>query len=316
MNIYGYGRVSGKIQIKNNSFADQEKQMREKYGDALKFYKEQYTGSTTDRPVLNEVMGMLESGDIFVVTKLDRLARTTLEGLELIQKLFSMGVTVHILNIGILENTSMGQFFITCLLAVAELERVMIIERMMSGREIAAGKLHKILPQKAVVIKGHQALSIITLLLTLGSIVMSAFFNVIPAYVSMIVCLVVSTLFGILFAIRVGGADMPVVISLLNSLSGVAAGIAGIAIGDYLLVAVGGIVGASGLLLTQIMCKSMNRKLSGILFGKAPKSTAKTEVKVAVETKEEKEEPAIIEKKTDGEILKEAKEVIIVPTIV
>ena len=181
------------------------------------------------------------------------------------------------------------------------------------GSLIAAGKLHKILPQKAVVIKGHQALSIITLLLTLGSIVMSAFFNVIPAYVSMIVCLVVSTLFGILFAIRVGGADMPVVISLLNSLSGVAAGIAGIAIGDYLLVAVGGIVGASGLLLTQIMCKSMNRKLSGILFGKAPKSTAKTEVKVAVETKEEKEEPAIIEKKTDGEILKEAKEVIIVP---
>ena len=181
------------------------------------------------------------------------------------------------------------------------------------GSLIAAGKLHKILPQKAVVIKGHQALSIITLLLTLGSIVMSAFFNVIPAYVSMIVCLVVSTLFGILFAIRVGGADMPVVISLLNSLSGVAAGIAGIAIGDYLLVAVGGIVGASGLLLTQIMCKSMNRKLSGILFGTAPKSTAKTEVKVAVETKEEKEEPEIIEKKTDGEILKEAKEVIIVP---
>ena len=181
------------------------------------------------------------------------------------------------------------------------------------GSLIAAGKLHKILPQKAVVIKGHQALSIITLLLTLGSIVMSAFFNVFPAYVSMIVCLVVSTLFGILFAIRVGGADMPVVISLLNSLSGVAAGIAGIAIGDYLLVAVGGIVGASGLLLTQIMCKSMNRKLSGILFGTAPKSTAKTEVKVAVETKEEKEEPEIIEKKTDGEILKEAKEVIIVP---
>lgn len=137
MEIYGLARVSGKIQIKNNSFADQEKQMREKYGDALKFYKEQYTGSTTDRPVLNEVMGMLKPGDIFVVTKLDRLARTTIEGLELIQKLFSMGVTVHILNIGILENTSMGQFFVTCLLAVAELERVMIIERMMSGREIA-----------------------------------------------------------------------------------------------------------------------------------------------------------------------------------
>ncbi len=182
------------------------------------------------------------------------------------------------------------------------------------GSLIAAGKLHKILPQKAVVIKGHQALSIITLLLTLGSIIMSAFFNVIPAYASMILCLVVSTLFGILFAIRVGGADMPVVISLLNSLSGVAAGIAGIAIGDYLLVAVGGIVGASGLLLTQIMCKSMNRKLSGILFGKAAKPTAPHKPEAAPVKEEPKEEPVVTEKaKTDGELLNEAKEVIIVP---
>lgn len=140
MDIYGYGRVSGKIQIKNNSFKDQEKQMRERYGEALKFYKEQYTGATTDRPVLNEIMEMLKPGDILVVTKLDRLARSTLEGLHLIKKLFKLGVTVHILNIGILENTSMGQFFITCLLAVAELERVMIVERMLAGREMARTK--------------------------------------------------------------------------------------------------------------------------------------------------------------------------------
>ena len=61
---------------------------------------------------------------------------------------------------------------------------------------------------------------------------------------------------------------MPITISLLNSLSGVAGAIAGMTIGDPLLVAVGGIVGASGLLLTQIMCRSMNRKLGEILTGK------------------------------------------------
>ena len=70
-----------------------------------------------------------------------------------------------------------------------------------------------------------------------------------------------SSLFGLYFSIRVGGADMPITISLLNSLSGVAGAIAGMAIGDVLLVAVGGIVGASGLLLTQIMCRAMNRRL-------------------------------------------------------
>ena len=86
------------------------------------------------------------------------------------------------------------------------------------------------------------------------------------------VCTVASGLFGVVFAVRVGGADMPITISLLNSFSGVAAGIAGLAIADPLLVAIGGIVGASGLLLTQIMCRAMNRSLSDILLGKTSAS--------------------------------------------
>ena len=81
-------------------------------------------------------------------------------------------------------------------------------------------------------------------------------------------CILVSGLFGVAFSIRVGGADMPITISLLNSLSGVAGAIAGMAISDLLLVSVGGVVGASGLLLTQIMCRAMNRSLMDILLGK------------------------------------------------
>ncbi len=79
-----------------------------------------------------------------------------------------------------------------------------------------------------------------------------------------------AALFGLMMTLRVGGADMPIVISLLNSLSGMAAAIAGFAIGNPLLVATGGIVGAAGLILTQNMCRAMNRSLSVTLSGFVP----------------------------------------------
>lgn len=75
-----------------------------------------------------------------MVTKLDRLARNVSEGIDLIRALFQKNVKVHVLNIGLLENTSMGNFFITTLLAVAELERNMIIERTQAGKEVARTK--------------------------------------------------------------------------------------------------------------------------------------------------------------------------------
>ncbi|MDD4080462.1 MAG: NAD(P)(+) transhydrogenase (Re/Si-specific) subunit beta [Eubacteriales bacterium] len=138
-----------------------------------------------------------------------------------------------------------------------------------SGSMVAAGKLQGLLPQKPKVYAGHHT---ITALMALAMLVLIALLPVVPGYNGMFCLLlgVLGLLFGYIFAIRVGGADMPITISLLNSSSGVAAGIAGMALGDILLVSVGGIVGASGLLLTQIMCRSMNRTLSAVLFGRAP----------------------------------------------
>ena len=115
-------------------------------------------------------------------------------------------------------------------------------------------------------------------------------------------------MFGLLFTIRVGGADMPITISLLNSFSGVAGSIAGLAIGDALLVAVGAIVGSSGLLLTQIMCKAMNRSLMDILLGKTT-IAAKSIEKKQVEVKSIKEDV----KESYLELIRKAKNVIIVP---
>lgn len=144
------------------------------------------------------------------------------------------------------------------------------------GSLIAAGKLHRLINQRPVIYPGHS-------LWTIGLLVISAVMLIIGIFTDtqpwlMAVLLLATAGFGYLFAIRVGGADMPITISLLNSLSGVAGAIAGMAVGDIFLVAVGGIVGASGLLLTQIMCRAMNRSLTAILLGTtAKKPTASSQ---------------------------------------
>ena len=144
------------------------------------------------------------------------------------------------------------------------------------GSLIAAGKLHRVLPQKPVVWKGHALCTLLFLVLTLASVVAGTFAQGAGLTVCLVGAFVSASLFGLWFSLRVGGADMPITISLLNSLSGVAGSIAGMAIGDVFLVAVGGIVGASGLLLTQIMCRAMNRKLMSILTGGTMKPSTPT----------------------------------------
>jgi NAD(P) transhydrogenase subunit beta len=146
------------------------------------------------------------------------------------------------------------------------------------GSLVAAGKLHRVLPQKPVVWKGHSLCTLLFLALTLGFVVAGIFADGAGLTVCLLGAFVSASLFGLWFSLRVGGADMPITISLLNSLSGVAGSIAGMAIGDVFLVAVGGIVGASGLLLTQIMCRAMNRKLMSILTGGTMKPSIPTPV--------------------------------------
>lgn len=102
-----------------------------------RIYKDKYTGTKADRPEFQDMLKALRAGDTLVVTKLDRLARNTKEGIEIVQDLFNRDIKVHVLNVGLLENTSMGNFFLTTMLAVAELERNMIVERTGEGRERA-----------------------------------------------------------------------------------------------------------------------------------------------------------------------------------
>ena len=151
---------------------------------------------------------------------------------------------------------------ITALLAVA-IGMITLV-----GSLVAAGKLHRLLPQKPLVWPAHGSLTLLWLILTIVGMI---FYNwtilQLDNCIFLFLTVIASSLFGLYFSIRVGGADMPITISLLNSLSGVAGAIAGMAISDVFLVSVGGIVGASGLLLTQIMCRAMNRSLWSILLG-------------------------------------------------
>lgn len=134
--IKGYCRVSTNGQLEGNGLEVQEKEILDKYSNA-EIVKEAFTGTKRDRPMFNKLIEELQEGDTLVVTKLDRLARNTVEGIQIIEGLFDKGVAVHVLNVGLLENTTMGKFFLTTLLAVAEMERNIIIERTQAGKEIA-----------------------------------------------------------------------------------------------------------------------------------------------------------------------------------
>lgn len=179
----------------------------------------------------------------------------------------------------------------------------------LSGSLIAAAKLAKIMNGKPIIFKGHSLITNGSLLVLVAAVVLSVLF---PANIILIIAVsLVSLFFGYVFSIRVGGADMPITISLLNSLSGVAGAIAGMALGDVLLVVIGGIVGASGLLLTQIMCRAMNRSLISILFGKKSKTHSDNNSHVTSTSDQTTSRKSTYT--TPSDMLKNAKKVIIVP---
>ncbi|WP_226530865.1 recombinase family protein [Metabacillus niabensis] len=102
-----------------------------------KIYSERFTGTKIDRPQFQELLSILSEGDTLVVTKLDRFARSTVEGIQTIKRLFERGVKVHILNIGIVEDTPTGRLIFNILSSFAEFERDMIVERTQEGKVIA-----------------------------------------------------------------------------------------------------------------------------------------------------------------------------------
>ena len=135
---YGYGRVSTRGQrLYGNSLKEQKEALIKAGVLEQDIFVDTYTGTRMERPQLEKLLSVLRDGDELVVCKLDRFARTAAEGSTLIRDLVERGVRVNILNMGIADNTPMGKVTVTVMLAFAEFERDMIIERTSAGKAYA-----------------------------------------------------------------------------------------------------------------------------------------------------------------------------------
>lgn len=134
--IYGYARVSTRSQAKDgNSLDAQEKLLRE--SGAEEIFVDSFTGTKLERPEFDKLLNQILDGDTLIVTKLDRFARSVSQASDLITQLIDKGITVNVLNLGILSNSSVSTLMRNVLLSFAQFERDMIVERTQEGKAIA-----------------------------------------------------------------------------------------------------------------------------------------------------------------------------------
>ena len=134
--IYGYARVSTKGQAKDgNSLEAQMDAIRN--SGAEKIFVDSFTGTKMERPEFSKLLKEIKDGDTLIVSKLDRFARSVGQASDLITELIDRGVTVNVLNLGILSNSSVSTLMRNVLLSFAQFERDMIIQRTQEGKAIA-----------------------------------------------------------------------------------------------------------------------------------------------------------------------------------
>lgn len=136
--IYGYARVSSRTQARDgNSLESQKTQIIANGASEEHIFTDTYTGTSPKRPALDQLLQEVKQGDTIIVTKLDRLARSVQQGVKLITELHDKGIKIHVLNMGILDNSPNGKLMMNMLLAFAEFERDLIMQRTQEGKEIA-----------------------------------------------------------------------------------------------------------------------------------------------------------------------------------
>src|SRR5207245_1523675 len=170
---------------------------------------------------------------------------------------------------------------------------------------MAAGKLQELLPQRPITYKGHNLVNLSLLAVTLG---IAAYLVYDPAQAWLFPLIIVLPLgFGVIMIIPIGGADMPTVISLLNSYAGLSAAAMGFVLDSKLLIIAGALDGASGFILSVNMSKAMNRSFSNVLFGAFGQEQA------AAATKQEARPVRSATPEEAAAILAAANKVVIVP---
>ena len=137
--VYGYARVSTVGQAKDGNSLEAQKAALTAAG-ATEIFVDTFTGTKMERPEFDRLNALLKGGDTLIVTKLDRFARTVGQASELITELIDRRITVNVLNLGILDNSSTSVLMRNILLAFSQFERDMIVERTQEGRAIARTK--------------------------------------------------------------------------------------------------------------------------------------------------------------------------------
>ena len=134
--IYGYARVSSVGQQRDGNSLEAQREALIEAG-ATEVYEEAFTGTKMMRPKFTALMSKLKAGDTLKVCKLDRFARTAADGLIMIDELLKRGVSIHILNMGMIDDTPVGKLIRTIFLGFAEFERDMIVQRTQEGKRMA-----------------------------------------------------------------------------------------------------------------------------------------------------------------------------------
>lgn len=137
--IYGYARVSTTGQAQNgNSFEVQKEELKE--AGAEKIFSDVFSGSKNSRPELNKLLKVIQSGDTLIITKLDRIARSLIQGVQLLENLSGRGIIINVLNVGVIDNSPTGRLIRNIMLSFSEFEHDMIVQRTQEGKAIARQK--------------------------------------------------------------------------------------------------------------------------------------------------------------------------------
>ena len=134
--IFGYARVSTSGQARDGNSLDFQINALKEAG-AIKIFSDVFSGSKNERPELDKLLKIIQSGDTLIITKLDRIARSLIQGIQLIESLNDKGVIIDVLNMGVIDSSPTGKLIRNIMLSFSEFERDMIIQRTQEGKAVA-----------------------------------------------------------------------------------------------------------------------------------------------------------------------------------
>ena len=134
--IFGYARVSTNGQARDGNSLDAQVSALQNAG-AEKIFSDVFSGTKNNRPQLDKLLKVIQSGDTLIISKLDRIARSLIQGIQLLEALSKKGITINVLNLGIIDNSPTGKLIRNIMLCFSEFEHDMILQRTQEGKAIA-----------------------------------------------------------------------------------------------------------------------------------------------------------------------------------